>query len=48
MKSNIGASISIETKEKFEKYCSDNSINRSNLIESLIVEFLESERPKKV
>ena len=45
-KLKVGFSIDIETYKEFEKYCEENSINRSKLIDKILKTFLEKEDAK--
>jgi metal-responsive CopG/Arc/MetJ family transcriptional regulator len=45
-KLKVGFSIDIETYKEFEKYCEENSINRSKLIDKILKTFLEKETAK--
>lgn len=47
-KLKVGFSIDIETYKEFEKYCEENSINRSKLIDKILKTFLEKETAKMV
>lgn len=40
VKSKLNATIDADTLEKWEKYCDENCINRSQLIQRLIEEYL--------
>jgi len=41
VKSKLNATIDAAILEKWESYCKENCINRSQLIEKLIKEYLE-------
>lgn len=42
-KIKVGFSVDIETYKIFEKYCEDNSINKSKLMNKILKSFLEKE-----
>ena len=43
----VNSTIRESTIEKFTKYCEDNNINKSKLIEKLIKEHIDKEKSKK-
>jgi hypothetical protein len=45
-KVKAGFSIDIETYQQFEKYCEDNTINKSKLIDKILKNFLKRESNK--
>jgi len=46
VKSQLSATIEAKTLEEWEKYCDDNCINRSQLLEKLIKEHLDKKLKK--
>jgi len=40
-KSKVGFSVDRDTYAEFEKYCDDNDINKSKLVERMLRKFLE-------
>jgi hypothetical protein len=42
-KLKVGFSVDIETYKEFEKYCEENSINKSKLMDKILKNFLEKE-----
>lgn len=46
-KKNTSFSISEKTLDDFNKYCIDNCINKSSLVEKLILQHMEGRRAKK-
>ena len=47
-KMKVGFSVDIVTYEEFEKYCDDNFINKSKLIDKIMSEFLEGKKNKVI
>lgn len=45
-KLKVGFSIDIETYKEFEKYCEENSINKSKLMDKILKSFLEKEEAR--
>jgi metal-responsive CopG/Arc/MetJ family transcriptional regulator len=45
-RSKVGFSLNKETYLEFEKYCEENSINRSKLVDKILKSFLEKENIK--
>jgi hypothetical protein len=46
-KQKIGFSIDISTNEEFEKYCEENNINKSKLMDKIIKKFLKESKNEK-
>ena len=46
-KIKVGFSVDIETYKIFQKYCEDNSINKSKLMNKILKSFLEKEETKQ-
>jgi hypothetical protein len=46
-KQKIGFSIDISTNEEFEKYCEENNINKSKLMNKIIKRFLKERKYEK-
>jgi hypothetical protein len=47
-KVKAGFSIDIETYQQFERYCEENSINKSKLIDKILKGFLKKESTKNI
>lgn len=45
-KSKVGFSVDIETWAEFERYCDENHINKSKLIDRILKDFLKKQKIK--
>jgi hypothetical protein len=43
-KLKVGFSVDISTYEEFERYCDDNYINKSKLMDKILKDFLKNEK----
>jgi hypothetical protein len=43
-KLKVGFSVDIITYEEFERYCDDNYINKSKLMDKILKDFLKNEK----
>jgi hypothetical protein len=45
-KLKVGFSVDIDTYQEFEKYCEDNFINKSKLMDKILKDFLKKQKSK--
>ncbi|MFH1917175.1 MAG: ribbon-helix-helix protein, CopG family [Nanoarchaeota archaeon] len=46
MKKTVSFTVEEDVVEKFNNFCDENSINKSNLIEKMILKYLDEKKSK--